>query len=472
MAQPHGERLSAMDLSLLATEDGRAHMHIGSVSLYEAGPLRAPHGGIDIDRVLAFAEAQLPKFPRLRQRLAWVPGFGQPVWVDDEHFNLRFHLRHTALPPPGDLRALKRLAGRVFSQEFDRAKPLWGYWFVDGVADDRIAVISKLHHCMADGLAGVALGNLLVGPDPDYRPEPAGEWDPRPVPPASRLVLDELRHRVTAPWRLLHAGGPVATGERTPVRAPSIGGIGALLGNAVHHVSPTALNVDIGPHRRFDWTRLPFDEVRRIGRTGGGTVNDAVLAIATGALRAYLHRRGEAVDGLEFRVVVPVSMRTDAGRSPPGNRVSEMIVRLPLGEPDPRARLRIVAETTRGLKAAGQAGAGDLLSQAVELLPARLVGPIFRRAARSSAANLIVTNVPGPRVPVFLLGARQLETYPMVPLLANQALGIALLSYDGGLFWGFNADWDAVEDLHDLVEDVEAAFAELRSTLDSPGSGE
>ncbi|HEY5697259.1 MAG TPA: wax ester/triacylglycerol synthase domain-containing protein, partial [Acidimicrobiales bacterium] len=154
MAQPHGERLSAMDLSLLATEDGRAHMHIGSVSLYDAGPLRAPHGGIDIDRVLAFAEAQLPKFPRLRQRLAWVPGFGQPVWVDDEHFNLRFHLRHTALPPPGDLRALKRLAGRVFSQEFDRAKPLWGYWFVDGVADDRIAVISKLHHCMADGLAG------------------------------------------------------------------------------------------------------------------------------------------------------------------------------------------------------------------------------------------------------------------------------------------------------------------------------
>jgi WS/DGAT/MGAT family acyltransferase len=237
-------------------------------------------------------------------------------------------------------------------------------------------------------------------------------------------------------------------------------------------VSPTPLNVDIGPHRRFDWVRLPFDEVRRIGSDGGGTVNDAVLAIATGALRAYLHRRGEAVEGLEFRVVVPVSMRTDAGRSPPGNRVSEMIVRLPLGEPDPRARLRIITERTRGLKASGQAAAGDLLSQAVELLPAPLVGPIFRRAARSSAANLIVTNVPGPRVPVFLLGARQLETYPMVPLLANQALGIALLSYDGGLFWGFNADWDAVEDLHDLVEDVEAAFGELRSTLDSPGSGE
>ena len=454
-----------MDLSLLAMEDGRAHMHMGSVSLYDAAPLRADHGGIDIERVLAFAEAQLPKFPRLRQRLAWVPGFGQPVWVDDEHFDLRFHLRHTALPPPGDLRALKRLAGRVFSQEFDRAKPLWGYWFVDGVADDAIAVISKVHHCMADGLAGVALGNLLVGPDPDYRPEPAGPWQPRPVPPAGQLVLDELRYRLTAPWRLLH-GGTAATGEGTPAQAPSFGGVRTLLGNAVHHVSPTPLNLDIGPHRRFDWTRLPFDQVHRIGHHAGGTANDAVLAIAAGALRAFLRRRGEAVEDLEFRVVVPVSMRTEAERDRPGNRVSEMIVRLPLGEDDPRARLRIVTATTRDLKASGQAGAGDLVSQVVELLPAPLVGPLFRRAARSSVANLIVTNVPGPRVPVFLLGARQLETYPMVPVLANQALGIALMSYDGGLFWGFNADRDAVGDLHDLVEDVDAEFAVLLSIVD------
>jgi diacylglycerol O-acyltransferase len=456
-----------MDLSLLAMEDGRAHMHMGAVSLYDAAPLRATHGGIDIERVRAFAEAQLPKFPRLRQRLAWVPGFGQPVWVDDELFDLGFHLRHAALPPPGDLRALKRLAGRVFSQEFDRAKPLWGYWFVDGVAGDRIAVISKVHHCMADGLAGVALGNLLVGPDPGYRPEPARVWEPRPVPPPGRLVLDELHHRLAAPWRLLH-GGPASNGERTPARAPSFAGVRALLGNAVHQVSPTPLNLDIGPHRRFDWTRLPFDDVHRIGHHGGGTANDAVLAIATGALRAFLRRRGEATEDLEFRVVVPVSMRTEAERARPGNRVSEMIVGLPLGEDDPRERLRIVIGTTQRLKASGQAGAGDLLAQVVELLPAPLVGPVFRRAARSPAANLILTNVPGPRVPVFLLGARQLETYPMVPVLANQALGIALMSYDGGLFWGFNADRDAVGDLHDLVEDVEAAFAELLPIADSP----
>ncbi len=468
MTHPHGERLSAMDLSLLAMEDGRAHMHMGSVSLYDAAPLRATRGGIDFEGVLAFTEAQLPKFPRLRQRLAWVPGFGQPVWVDDEHFDLRFHLRHTSLPPPGDLRALKRLAGSVFSQEFDRSKPLWGYWFVDGVAGDRIAVVSKLHHCMADGLAGVALGNLLVGPDPDYRPEPAGEWEPRPVPTSGRLVLDELRYRVTSPWRLLHPG-PAASGERTAARTPSIRGVRALLGNAVRHVSATPLNVDIGPRRSVDWTRLPFDQVRQIGRSGGGTLNDAVLAIATGALRAFLRRRGEAVEDLEFRVVVPVSMRTDAGTASPGNRVSEMIVRLPLGESDPRARLRLITETTQGLKASGQAGAGDLLARAVELLPAPLVGPIFRRAARSSAANLILTNVPGPQVPVFLLGAHQAETYPMVPMLADQALGIALMSYDGGLFWGFNADGDVVGDLPDLVEDVEAGFAELLSVVDPPG---
>ena len=174
----HFERLSAMDMSFLAMEDGRAHMHIGSVSIYDAEPLRSDNGAIDFERVLSFTEAQLHKFPRLRQRLEWVPGFAQPGWVDDERFNLRFHVRHTALPPPGDVRQLKRLAGRVLSQEFDRAKPLWEYWFVDRVAGDQLAVIAKMHHCMADGISGVAIGNLLVGPDPEYQPAPRREWPP------------------------------------------------------------------------------------------------------------------------------------------------------------------------------------------------------------------------------------------------------------------------------------------------------
>ena len=392
MDDAHFERLSAMDLSFLAMEDGRAHMHIGGVSIYEAEPLRGPDGGIDFERVVSFTEAQLAKFPRFRQRLAWVPGFAHPGWVDDDRFNLPFHLRHTALPPPGDVRQLKRLAGRILSQEFDRSKPLWETWFVDGLEGDRFAVISKTHHCMADGISGVAMGNLLVGANADYEPPPPPEWTPRPVPGSARLVADELRRRVTAPLRLLgssRGGG----GSHGPGLRPS--GIGGLVGNALRQASDTPLNVKIGPHRRFDWARLPFDEVRRIGKSAGGTVNDVVLAVATGALRDHLEREGVAVDDLDFRAVVPVNVRSAGEGAAPGNRVSELIAHLPIGEPDPWTRLLAVVELTRELKASGQSSAGDLFNQAVELLPTRLLTPLFRLASRSSVANLIMTNVPG-----------------------------------------------------------------------------
>ena len=465
MDEPHFERLSAMDLSFLAMENGRAHMHIGSVSIYEAEPLRGPDGGIDFERVLSFTEAQLAKFPRYRQRLAWVPGFAHPGWVDDDRFNLPFHLRHTALPAPGDVRQLKRLAGRILSQEFDRSKPLWENWFVDGLEGDRFAVISKTHHCMADGISGVAMGNLLVGANPDYQPPAPGRWAPRPAPGPAQLVVDELRHRVMAPLRLLGSSRGEGGGGSGRRRASGIGG---LAGNALRRASDTPLNVEIGPHRRFDWARLPFDEVRRIGKSAGGTVNDVVLAVATGALRDHLQGEGVRVDDLDFRAVVPVNVRAAGEGDAPGNRVSELIAHLPIGESDPWTRLLAVVEMTGELKASGQSGAGDLFNQAVDLLPTRLLTPLFRLVSRSSVANLIMTNVPGPRVPVYLLGARQLETYPVVPLLANQALGIALMSYDDGLFWGFNADWDAVPDLHDLVERVETGFAELRAATPAP----
>ncbi len=461
MPDAHFERLSAMDTSFLAMEDGRAHMHIGSVSIYEAGPLRDAAGAIDFERVLAFTEAQLHKAPRLRQRLAWVPAFSQPGWVDDDRFNLRFHVRHTALPPPGDVRQLKRLAGRILSQEFDRAKPLWEFWFVDNLEGDRFAVISKIHHSIADGLSGLVIASMLVGTRPDYEPPDPQPWEPRPVPGAPQLVVDEARHRLTAPVRLLRAsrsGSGSARGAASASRA----GLGGLLGNATRQGSPTPLNVEVGPHRRFDWTRLPFDEVRGIGKQAGGTVNDVALSVATGALRDFLLRRDVDVDALDFRAVVPVNVRGDGEAKAVGNRVSEVIAHLPLAEADPWRRLLAVVDVTRELKASGQSGAGDLVNQAVELLPAQLIGPLFRLASRSSVANLIMTNVPGPRVPVYLLGCRQLETYPVVPILAHQALGIALMSYDTDLFWGFHADWDAVPDLHDLVGYVEEGFEALR----------
>jgi len=472
LANTHSERLSAMDTSFLAMEDGRAHMHIGSVSIYDAAPLRGD-AGVDVERLVSFTEAQLQKFPRFRQRLEWVPGFAQPVWVDDDRFNLRFHIRHTALPPPGDDRQLKRLAGRILSQEFDRAKPLWENWIVDGLSGDRFALIFKMHHCMADGIAGVAAGNLLAGPDPHYEPPPVADWVPRPAPDGPHLVLGELRHRAGAPIRLLQTArsGPDDAGSSTAGAASTASGVQGLLGNLFQPASPTPLNVDVGPHRRFDWTRLPFAEVRRIGKAAEGTVNDVVLAVATGALRSFLTRQGENVEDLDLRAVVPVSVRRDTERAAPGNRVSEVIAHLPVAEADPWNRLLAVVDMTRGLKRSGQSGAGDLMGQVAELLPTQMLAPLFRRASRSSVANLIVTNVPGPRVPVYLLGARQLETYPVVPILGKQVLGIALMSYDNGLFWGFNADWDALPELHGLVEGVAVGFEELAAAAPEAAPG-
>jgi len=460
VAYSHYERLSAMDMSFLAMEDGRAHMHIGSVSIFDAGPLRGPDGGLDFERICAFIEAQLHRVPRLRQRLAWVPGIGQPVWVDDADFNLRFHVRHTALPPPGDLRQLKRLAGRVLSQEFDRGKPLWEDWFVDGLEGDRFALISKLHHCMADGIAGVAIANMLVGPNADYEPEPGPQWIPRPAPTGAELLADELWYRAKAPLSLL-ASAVRGAGRGVEGARSSVAGVREMVGGGLSG-STTPLNVPVGPHRRFDWTRTSFDEVHEIGSTAGGTVNDAVLAVVAGALRRFLRRRGVELDGLDFRAMIPVSVRADDGDAL-GNRVSALFVTLPLAERDPQRRLAQIIETTRDLKGSGQSQAGDALGQLADLVPPRLLGPFFRRGSQATPANLVVTNVPGVQLPLYLLGARQLETYPVVPLVANQALGIALLSYDEGLYWGFNADWDTVPDLHDLVEHIDTAFEELRA---------
>jgi len=461
-----------MDMSFLAMEDGRAHMHIGSVSIYDAEPLRAMDGGLDFERLLAFVEAQLHKVPRMRQKLDWVPGFAQPVWVDDERFNVRFHVRHTALPPPGDIRQLKRLAGRILSQEFDRGKPLWEDWFVDGLEGNRFALISKLHHCMADGLSGVAMAKLLVGADPNYKPPAPKKWIPRPAPSGAQLLVEELRYRATAPFALLRGSGGEAEEPARGARSSSAS-LRALLdtaAGAISGASPTPLNVDVGPHRRFDWTRLPFADVHAIGASAGGTVNDVALALASGALRSFLRRRGVSVEGLDFRAVVPVSVRGRAEREALGNRVSGMLTRLPLDEADPWKRLLRIVETTHELKSSGQAATGDVLTQVIDLLPAQLLGFLFRRASHSSAANIVITNVPGARVPVYLLGARQLETYPVVPLIANQALGIALMSYADGFFWGFNADWDALPDLHDLVQDIDTGFEELRGLAPSPAA--
>jgi diacylglycerol O-acyltransferase / wax synthase len=461
----HYERLSAMDSMFLDLEDANVHMHIGSVALFEAAPLLRVGGGLDLERILAFASAQIHKSPRLRQRLATIPLFERPVWVDDPRFNLLYHVRHTALPHPGCVRQLKRLAGRILSQQLDRGKPLWEVWLIEGVEGGCFAVVTKLHHCMADGVSSGDLLSMLMGTKPDYQPGPTPVWSPREPPPGARLVLDELARRATAPLALLGGEGPLpgeaAAGSEHVldfVRAAARGAWRAVEAGLLP-VSETPLNTVIGPHRRFDWTRFALDDVKRVGHAAGGTVNDVVLALVAGATRRWLERRAAPVRGIEFRVAVPVSVRSDAERGELGNRVSTLVAPLPLEETDPWERLRRVVAATRELKRSGESRAVDLLGRLADWLPQGTMARLSRAGTR--AVNMIVTNVPGPALPVYMLGARMLESYPVVPLMANEALNVALLSYDGGLFWGFHADWDAVPDLHAFAESIPAGFEEL-----------
>jgi diacylglycerol O-acyltransferase len=465
LAYTHHERLTALDASFLDLESPGVHMHVGSVGIFEAGPLLHQDGGIDFDQILALAEASLLRVPRFRQKLEHIPLSGHPIWVDDEHFNLLYHVRHTALPLPGDERRLKRLVGRIMSQKLDRAKPLWELWFAEGLEGDRFAVISKVHHCLIDGISGVDLLAAFMGVDPDYRPARVDHrWLSRPRPGPLRLLADEAWRRASLPARVLGGAAkvlrrPERTLEQTS-RAAS--GLAATLGKAFSPASDTPLNVPIGPNRRFDWTRMDLGVVREVKSKLGGTVNDVVLACVAGAVRHQLAAQGVELGGIDFRTLVPVSTRTAQERGKLGNRVSMLVASLPVDEPDPRKRMARVIDETRKLKASGQVQGSEALEEVSDWTVSTLLTTISRLAAARRAFNLVVTNVPGPELPIFLNGARMLASYPLVPLFENQALGVALFGYDGALYWGFNSDWDALPELHDFVLAIEREFEQMR----------
>ena len=465
MAYTHADRLTALDASFLDLETPAVHMHVGSVGVFDAGPLARPDGGLHFELVCELAEAGLRRAPRFRQKLAHVPLTGQPVWVDDGRFNLLYHLRHTALPVPGDARRLKRLAGRIMSQKLDRSKPMWELWFVEGLEDGRFAVISKVHHCLVDGISGVELLSAFMGRDPDYRPEPSDHrWIPRPAPAPLGLLGREIARRAGLPLRLLRQASAAARDPRRSAEtaAHAASGFAQSLGGTLTPASDTPFNVPIGPHRRFDWTRFDLGVVREVKERIGGTLNDVVLSCVAGAVRGYLAAHRQSLDGIDFRAFVPVSTRTAAQRGQLGNRVSLLVVPLPVGEADPARRAQRVVGQTRTLKASGQTQGAEAFEEFSDWTSTTLITGLSRLAASRRAYNLVVTNVPGPPIPMYLSGARMLTAYPLVPLFENQALGIALFSYDGGLHWGFNADWDALPDLHEFVGTLEQEFEKLR----------
>ena len=464
MAYTYYERLSALDSSFLELEDANTHMHIGAVGIFDAAPVARPDGGIDIDRVRALMEASIHRVPRYRQRLAATPVAKHPIWIDDARFNLAYHVRHTHLPRPGDERQLKRLVGRLMSQQLDRGKPLWEMWVVEGLERNRFAVVTKIHHCMIDGVGSAELmGSVMRAVAEEKGPaHEAPRWIPRPAPSPRQLIFGELARRLQEP---LDAAAAIRRALQHPLAAAegayeTVAALAEAFAAGLRPASATPLNVDIGPHRRFDWFAMDLATVKAIKSALGGTVNDVVLSVLAGALGRFLHQRGLEVARLDVRAMLPVNVR-DAGDRDMGNRVASIVARLPLEERDPRRRLERVVATTKSAKHSRQAAGMRTIEEIGDRTATALFVEFARLAARSRPFNLVVTNVPGPAFPVYVLGAPMRACFPLVPLFQGQALGVALFSYDGGLYWGFNADWDAIPDLHDLVDAVRVEFERL-----------
>jgi WS/DGAT/MGAT family acyltransferase len=441
------ERLSAQDNSFLVAEQPNVPLHVTAVGIFEVGELGTEDGGVDIRKIKRATEAQLHRIPRYRQKLDWIPIENRPVWVDDPHFNLDYHIRHTALPRPGGIDELKRLTARISTQTLDRSRPLWEIWIIEGLEGNRFAMVTKVHHCMIDGVSGTDIAQILYSASPSYDIKEPMPYMPRPTPGRDELLLDAVKRRFGLPLRAL--SGLKAVARETP----DLGGelrtrakaIGDLLGWVMTPASGTPINGSLGPHRNVDWLTLPLDDVKALKRSLGCTLNDVVLATVTGAVRHYLMRRNVNPDEIDFRVSAPVSVRSEEEKGTLGNRVSAWIVRLPVDESRPEAWVSRIHEATRELKASNQALGVEMIMQAAEYLPSSLMA-LGARAA-SGPMNMIVTNVPGPPFPLYLLGAKMLELHPLVPLLDGTGLGIALFSYDGRLHIGLNADSELVPDL-------------------------
>jgi diacylglycerol O-acyltransferase len=470
VAYQHYDRLTALDSMFLDLEGPQVHMHVGAVALFEAAPLTNADGELEIDRIRSTIQVALANSRRFRQKLVRIPLFDHPVWVDDDRFNLSYHVRHASLPKPGDIRLLKRLAGRILSQKLDLGKPLWEMWVIEGVEDDRFAIIAKAHHCMVDGISGLDLLSGMMRPDPDPSQEPADAWFPRPAPSRARLVRDELRYRASWPLSAIRSAGSFLTRPREVLAGVEdvAVGFGQVLRAGLRPTVSNPLNPDIGPHRRFDWAEFELAAVKEVKTRLGGTVNDAVLATAAGAIGRFLRKRGTPVNGEAFRAQIPVSLRGRSDRDDAGNRIVMLLADLPIHEPDPRRRLNQVLETTRRLKHSRQRAGVEFFENMSDHTLTSLFLFFARLATWQRSFNVVITNVPGPQFPLYLLGARMQEIYPLVPLAANQALGLALFSYDGRLYWGFNADWDALPDLHELVQGLELEFERLRKAALEP----
>jgi diacylglycerol O-acyltransferase len=472
------DRLSGLDASFLALERIETPMHIGSLAVLEGAPFFDDEGRFKIADARHLVASRLHLIPRFRKRPMTVPfDLGRPIWVDDPRFDVAYHVRLTALPAPGTRAQLLALFERVQAQMLDRARPLWELWFVEGLEGGNVAVIQKTHHALVDGISGVDVATVLF----DFTPEPtipdAPAWEPQPVPSSLQLLLDTLSEGVVEVARVQRA---ITEALQVPRRVLNeLGELGKSLATLAEGrlVAPQlSINQPVGRHRRFLGVTVPLDDVKRVREVFGGTVNDVVLAGIAGGLARLLDARRELRPGLQLKVMCPVSVRPKSDRGEDeqlalGNRVSAMIFPIPVGEPDPVARLAAVRATTGGLKERKQAVGASTLMDLTQYAAPTLLGLAARAAHHQRFFNVVTTNVPGPQIPLYCMGARMVEAYPMVPLSRNLGVGIAILSYCGTLHLGLLGDRDTIPDLDVLASGIEDAFAELRKAADE-GSGD
>jgi WS/DGAT/MGAT family acyltransferase len=433
-------------------------MHVGAVMIFEGPPP-------SYDDFLEHVRSRLHRVPRYRHKLGFPPlQSGRPVWIDDPSFNLTYHLRHTALPSPGREQQLRLLIGRLFSQQLDRSKPLWELWLVQGLERKRFALINKTHHALVDGVSGVDITTVLFDVKPVPEPIPAEEdWTAGPEPSSAHMLGKGVRDVAGAPLGLGRRLANTIQHPRPAARsaAHALEGVGEIAWGLVNPAPEVPLNVEIGPHRRYIWVRSELATFKRIKNALGGTVNDVVLTVVAGALRSWLRGRGVKTEGLELRAQVPVSIRAEDEQGQLGNRIAVMRAPLPVYVGDPVRRLQIVRQAMDGLKQSKQALGAEVITRMNDFAPPTLLAQSARINFSTRLFNLIVTNVPGPQFPLYVLG-RELEGFfPVAFLPPNQALAIAIVSYNGQVNFGLLADYDSMDDVDLIADGIREALAEL-----------
>jgi len=458
------DRLTAIDASFLTNESSTSHMHIGGVTIFEGPPP-------SYEDLLEHVESRLHLVPRYRQKLAFPPvEAGRPFWVDDPQFHLGYHVRHSALPPPGDEAVLRRMAARVFSQHLDRTKPLWELWLVEGLRKRRFALISKTHHALVDGISGVDIATVLFDVKPVPEPIRAErEWVASPSPSGAELAARGVTAVARTPLGAARRFAAAVSSPKAAARSvqDAAEGLGEVAWEFANPAPDVPLNSSIGPHRRYTWVRGDLAELKRIKTELGGTVNDVVLCAVAGALRRWLRARSVRTEGLELRALVPVSIRATDQRGHLGNQIAAVRGPLPVYIEDPVARLRTVREAMDGVKSSKKALGAEVISRFNDFAPPTLLAQASRINFSTRLFNLIVTNVPGPQIPLYVLGRELLDIFPVAFLPERHALAIAIMSYNGRIDFGLLGDYDAMGDINLIAEGIEAEVKQLLEAADA-----